>query len=784
MYIKKNALTNVIWFLFVILTFGMLLITATGITEKLGKNNDVLFIGMSYFVILIGAEIIYAISLLFFKANFKEALIPNDSGKFLEIIYLIFVSVLMFMVRFIYLVNNGDIILGSQEYYLMISNNNISQAQNISPLAYVYTYFIRYCFDSLGVSKSVCMYMQAILHVGIFLSTYFTLKYLINKVAGVFGSLLFAFLVYNITDVSRINPQTFFTLIFSISLLLITYSSYCSNKRQLNRKKLILYFSVSGIFAGFFAYLDYSGILFLIPAILIIFNANKDNPSSNKKYSSIIQSVIFIISAIIGFVASYLVVAIHTKQNVVSLFLNDYSFSNYVFKINLFVTAPAYGTYFSAALIGLSFLWLFRIFAIERDYASSIILFTFMVVALSFFSLERVEYSNIITMLYIYLASIGFASLGSNKIIVEKIEEEKEEDLQTIKEKKQKDKERKEQLKKELKIREKEEKMQKLKNNSGINTTLTSDTKPEEELEFLKNLKPVNKPNNQQASANVNNETKLNNNENNVNNKEIIKTEVKNKEAVNAPINAPVFEGNLKPVMPPQSQNNQQQTQVVTNVPNTPNTPNTPSAQNNPVLGNLNPVKPVVNNNPVINANPVLNANPVIKANPVTNANPVVNNNPVTNANPVINNNPVVNSTPAVNNNSVIAGTVTNADNSEVKVIKSISDPSAKKFARRMDYKTAIVKSSSLPESSKDNSTNVNKQNNIATVNSDSANNSNNQVVNNTNISNVKSEPIKNPLPTPKKHVPREMDFDIIPAENDMHFDIVNLQGKDFFDIN
>ena len=45
-------------------------------------------------------------------------------------------------------------------------------------------------------------------------------------------------------------------------------------------------------------------------------------------------------------------------------------------------------------------------------------------------------------------------------------------------------------------------------------------------------------------------------------------------------------------------------------------------------------------------------------------------------------------------------------------------------------------------------------------------------------------EPLKNPLPTPKKHVPKEMDFDKEPTQLDMHFDVVDMSGIDFFDIN
>ncbi|MDE6742557.1 MAG: hypothetical protein K2J95_01610 [Lachnospiraceae bacterium] len=46
------------------------------------------------------------------------------------------------------------------------------------------------------------------------------------------------------------------------------------------------------------------------------------------------------------------------------------------------------------------------------------------------------------------------------------------------------------------------------------------------------------------------------------------------------------------------------------------------------------------------------------------------------------------------------------------------------------------------------------------------------------------SSMIPNPLPTPKKRVPREMEFDIEPPEYAMHFDLVDMSGKDYFDIN
>ncbi|MCR5250892.1 MAG: hypothetical protein K6E50_09840 [Lachnospiraceae bacterium] len=45
------------------------------------------------------------------------------------------------------------------------------------------------------------------------------------------------------------------------------------------------------------------------------------------------------------------------------------------------------------------------------------------------------------------------------------------------------------------------------------------------------------------------------------------------------------------------------------------------------------------------------------------------------------------------------------------------------------------------------------------------------------------AEPIPNPLPTPKKHVAKEMDFDREIALADMHFDVVDMSGIDYYDI-
>jgi len=42
---------------------------------------------------------------------------------------------------------------------------------------------------------------------------------------------------------------------------------------------------------------------------------------------------------------------------------------------------------------------------------------------------------------------------------------------------------------------------------------------------------------------------------------------------------------------------------------------------------------------------------------------------------------------------------------------------------------------------------------------------------------------IRNPLPGPKPHVPKELNYDYIPKASEMKFDIDDLKGRDYFDI-
>lgn len=686
MLIRKNKTTNLIWIIFVILTLGTLLVTSMGVAELYNKKNDILYVGISYFAILIGAFLVYLLSLFFKKAGVFDAIKNTKFSVLYQVLYLIFVSTLVVMVRFIYIFVNDINSISDISCYTMAVNSSFNQAASISPLNYLYVRFLTYLFKMTGSSLEICIYTNVAFHLIVFLATYFSLKYLISTFAAISGSLAYALIPFNINSIFDISPSNFIVAIFAISLLLIIYSCNYACSYKLTAKYNLLFFGFSGIFAGIFAFMDLSGICFLLSGIFMIFYAARNREIIDKIYKPINEAMIYVLAAIVAFVLSYFLMSQQVGNNIVDLIVSNYNFSWYQFNINYFISTPAYGSLYSAVLTGFSFIWLFKIFSIERDYASPIILFAVQLALLSLLSLEKNSYEFVITYCYLYLAIFGIASLTENTNIAEN---DLDNNTESDAEKKQLDKEALKQRKKEEKIKlkqmKKEARMAKKNNNSGINTTLTSSgeylTEAEANLDFLKEQR-IQKE--QQIKESANKESA------NIESFKMESTdqEIKEKDTTTNNISEPV-----------------QLDFVAKSISDTSNMANTSVEESVAESVAKTPMESVTKS-----------------------------------------------STELLTNSSIESGTNDKTVTDKIEDKKYVT---MNPYGKRMDYKTAVVKASSNSPSS-------------------------------LHINNIvsKTEFIKNPLPTPKKHISREMDFDVIPAESDMHFDIVDLKGKDFFDIN
>ena len=91
------------------------------------------------------------------------------------------------------------------------------------------------------------------------------------------------------------------------------------------------------------------------------------------------------------------------------------------------------------------------------------------------------------------------------------------------------------------------------------------------------------------------------------------------------------------------------------------------------------------------------------------------------------------------------------------------------KYGRRMDYKTAVVTSRSA------NSLILSKAEPMKpkTVS-----------ISPDNKEPDKTGKIHNPLPQPKQHIQRSLEFDYSPNDAEMHFDLDDIKGREYFDIN
>lgn len=822
MKIYKNAFSYITWFLFLIVTFFTLLVTSEGITTKYNKSDDILFMGIVFFAVIIVACLVLGFNYLLNKIFANRNPFSKDATPYVSGVILFFIVVLGFMTRFIYLVMNDISLSGTTTLYYYTLGGYYDLALEQSPLNALYSRILQILFSLFGEQITTAVYFNIILDVCAVVITFFIVRKLTNNIYGMFSALIVSFLPYNIHEILAVSAGKLYVLIISSALLTMIYGVSKLLSPSENKGNAYVVLTVSGLLSGLAYVCDVASFSLLIAFICLNLGVaiNSEEKTVNKLYGY----VAYIISSIISFVAFSYILILGTGFSLKDFIVDIYVFGLKNVAFNMYVTSPAYGTYGSILLVGLSILWLIRFFMIKDDICSFIIIISATCGLLSLLGLERASYNMIITYLWCVSAVFGVYTFSTKAVSNAKDN-------------------RNSNLSQEGEVFKKKNDSIKLYGNSANHSTKSDDAlQRAKELEAsLDFLKKAHEPNSNNKSDIINT----------VSNDNISPEEAKQLAENSAEMTARINQAN-KPLN--RSFRSMNYKTAVVNKYN-----EAPEKEKAPVSANLDEVVTVAGHTVTKgelystmfgtnSSDEKANSNEDVKANSDN-----VQNVPIMPA-----------SEENVTKVDVTEDLKTIENNKSTIANNQVSDdvprqPSmSTRYGRRMDYKTAVVVSNNNldltqkinsdeklektnnPELSNDknedssninrnqivaeiavekiNETNeidnkaknVNDKHNASSLNdhdkqlqdvSDTNNESDTKTVNDSEnkldtttnpekdkMSNSDTEKkvtlIHNPLPTPKKHVAKELDFDIEPQVSDMHFDIVNLTGKDFFDIN
>lgn len=835
MILKKSKLTYFSWVLFIILGFGSLYLTANKNSYLLSQLPvDEFVAGITLFaLLLVIAEILTVCSKFVVKLSKGK---EPEVGGFIETIILFFVLVATFMSRFIYITSiNGVPTDGISLLNLSSYGDNFK----VSPIMYLYWALIHPFTGLLSTPAVSAMYVNVFIQLIIIVLLYFSIRKMMGLIPAIVSTVFYAFLPCSIIAVGVIDADFLYALMMVLALFTMVIPKWLALNGKISHGIRLFLLVLAGFIAGFLLATDKTAVgLLLFACFSYSLYKNESSFSVNESKGEIL---LYIIGSIVGFVIALCIFDSFYGFGMFGYFnmwVNDFN----SIKLNTNIIIPGNGNLYVLIPMVLMVVWSFRIFKIERDHGSIIVIIPFMMALCSLLSIGTCVvktdiaclYSSTYMIFWAILGAMGFASIGKNSLAY--LEEEKEA--------KQKDEQRRlqalEAAKKELEEKKARlAELNKKKKEINIGTTAMTDTQNLKELEaqldFLKKDNEVK--NNEELDSNLNSTDESNN--------IIVETSDDKAEAESGEIVSIDKEKNV-------------------------------DESNKVETDDSNETSVSVNNNSVVLPEKQADNKIDLKAKPLP--------------------------------------------KEEKPRYVSMSSPSSK-FARRMDYRTAIVKSNQTEEAAKasdtkdtsENETNIKTEaqtvNEASTtvetpvesvsthvsyeaidsnvvVDSDSNdvqeekeevlkailefekkdsdasgegdnrpdlmsvnliesreglqesmaeepvkevdNNSDKPVIIDDNVLDLskldkhenaeepvpapevnpvsaqepvlksvvakkppimgkETEPVNkihNPLPTPKKHTTRELDYDVEPLQADLHFDIVDLTGKDFFDIN
>ena len=840
MILKKTKLSYFFWALYLIIFMATLLVSSYLIATNVYGSDDVFTIGyIGCISVLIGLVLTFVAKRLDFSK-------PGDTfmemSHFTEVVLVAIIIIFAFMLRFIYLTIIGNTLIAGG--INLFNFNKDTAALTAHPSVYFYEESLNWFKESFGNSYLAQNYFEALLQFIMNLLIYLSVRFFMGKTPAFMAAVLYGMLPYNIEKLTNVDSSSFLAVIFMFAFMFVVTCAYMHSFDKLVGLNGVLSVIITGALSGFAAYCDRVGLSLILFGVLA-FIINKRITEPGKKEESIKLKTI-LISFIIGFFAAFLGGALLMSYNAKIPFgtvLSGYfdGFNN--INKDFLVSSPAPGNISSVILICLSSIWILRIFSIERDHGSYMVVINIIIVIFSFLGYGREEYDMLSTVLWVMFAGMGFASIGSNNL--EKAIRDKEARARAREE----EKKRAEELHLEFLEKEKAELQEKAKINEEAKK------RDKEKVMKLLSEKPGAKQNNENAPVEKeNNENKISEKSEKKNIKDMFgrKKEINFKQEKEPELSLEELEAELDFLHMGVSDDEKDAEKEVKEDDVKKNTDIAyDKTAREESQGNNNGGKSLeeILNAPIVKSNSAAFDN-ALKAKENTSEDKNETNvnfestEEADNANKQDN---ADNSEKSDNTEKTISDAVLEAEKiaADVKAKKEEKEqetkepelsengkpivrmnPGISRFGRRMDYRTAVVKDGQTSSDDKPQFAVISEENSDAktddteleTENTDvktenaeakpenndtGSENAETKIVKHEdllaqlsesetdkdtgNVGDVKKEEInyiKNPLPQPKKHIPKQLEYDLEISEDQMHFDLLELGDNDKFDIN
>ena len=429
MIFKRSVVNYIIWGLLCVIVFAGIGVSAIGVSEAAENPAYLIYVGAFYGIFVLGITIL-AIGFKSLKKPMEEKF--GEGGikleGILEVIFVFAVAVAALIVRF-----SSAIKLITDETgagtgkgtgaYIEYALGNIPALGTGENGAYLFTGLVKKIFGIFGENLVVVYVLQAILSLGIMIFVFYAIRNSVGKAAAWFAFLLLAFLPASIQQFLYCTPALMYGFLLSAYYFGIVELIHYYRNGKIEENRHLVYFGLAGVFAGFIAYFDISG-LFLFPITIYAFYQMRFKTEIREKIDKPSwQSLVFT-----GCGLLFLLIALFAFPAGAPSGVTGIARYGMLFVprdgIDITILAPYYGTWESAVIYMLAGLWLLEFVKTRRDRVFPLAVMAIVFVLFHFVTLDHVSYEVVMSLVFTMIGAIGLRYIA---ILFMPIEAESEE---------------------------------------------------------------------------------------------------------------------------------------------------------------------------------------------------------------------------------------------------------------------------------------------------------------------------------------------------------------------
>lgn len=437
MKLTKTWFSYIIWGLFSVIFFADIGISAIEIYQKKETVDFLIPVVCMYAYAFVGILLLIGIYKLFEKFILSRLVVEEGTGMkaWQEGFLFALILIVAIAIRAIAVIASGGELIGTTAFFdYAISSDGKAVLDTYNNGAFIFGGILKFLLGFLGHKAMAAMAVQATIQSITLIVLYFAVKKGLGRIPAFIAFGMASFLPGSFMGVKTCTPDALYVLLFVIYMLFLILLCDANRAQKIHMGGQGAFYIMLGLFSAFLAYYDVIGFVCILITI-VAFAQSKNEDAWMTIQKPWLQILLYLIAFIPAFLFSLWFVPANGLEAGPAGIVCYFTDLIHNFGLDLMILSPHKGYWDTLALYIMSGLWFIGFLRDKNDKAFPFALTVVMTTLITFLGVEAYEYGNLVSLAWILLATIGITSMSAFRKTA-KDEENAAKTKQAVKEKK------------------------------------------------------------------------------------------------------------------------------------------------------------------------------------------------------------------------------------------------------------------------------------------------------------------------------------------------------------